>query len=152
MDRTNHHSITALIMRQRAAILVAALCMISGCRVNLTRQEVIGSWECTRGPRLSCIDILDDGTYQQVILVNGARELSSTSVWRWEEIANEGMGISFKGFHTIRNDGSAVEEPPGWWAVIPDRRILIGSPELVVFEDEGIAFTKRKTPCPKGES
>jgi hypothetical protein len=58
------------------------------------------------------------------------------------------MGISFKTFHSLRDDGSAISTPPGWWFVVPERSVFAKTPKLVVFEDEGIAFIKRNSPCP----
>jgi len=121
---------------------------VTACRPSLERSDVLGSWQCTRGPQFSCIDILNDGTYRQLITANGTQELSTTSTWSWEQVAGHGMGISFKTFHSIRDDGSAISTPPGWWFVVPERGMFAKTPKLVVFEDEGIEFTKRSSPCP----
>ena len=133
---------TSLLMVAITAVTATA------CRPALERSDVLGSWEYTRGPRFSSIDVLNDGTYRQLITANGTQELSTTSAWSWEQVAGHGMGISFKTFHSIRDDGSAISTPPGWWFVVPERGMFAKTPKLVVFEDEGIEFTKRSSPCP----
>ncbi len=132
-----------------AVVLFVILSVRSCNRITLVRHEVIGSWECKRGPRISCIDIHDDGTYQQFISVNGVHEFSSSSDWTWDKSPGAEEGISFRKFYSLNRDGSAIRQQPGWWYVIPEGWLIGGTEEMVVFADEGIAFTKRKTPCPK---
>jgi hypothetical protein len=81
--------------------------------------------------------------------VNGVHEFSSSSTWSWERVADDGMGIACTGFHHIDDDGSGIKNPPGWWVVVPERSLIFGAARLVVFEDEGIEFTKRDSPCPR---
>lgn len=151
MDRTSRNPIAPHIPGFCRLLLATAAATFIGCRSAVERTEILGSWECARGPRVSCFDIYDDGTYRQLITVHGTTELSSTSTWVWESLAGEGMGISFRRFYSISHDGSAISTRPGWWAVVPQRSLFSSTPTLIVFDDEGIAFTKRSTPCPAGD-
>lgn len=142
MDRTSRSALNAL----STTVLIVAL---TGCETSLDRSEAIGSWECRRGARVSCIDIRDDNTYSQVITVNGVRELETTSAWDWELKAGDGMAISFNRFHHLADDGSEIKRPPGFWIVVPERTVPFGVPKLEVSDDISIAYTKRTTQCPR---
>jgi hypothetical protein len=148
MDRTSRDPVKPEHLWTYVLMIAITALAITGCQSSVERTDILGSWECSRGPRFSCIDVLNDGTYRQLITANGTQELSTTSTWSWEQVAGHGMGISFKTFHSLRDDGSAISTPPGWWFVVPERGMYAKTPKLVVFEDEGIAFIKRNSPCP----
>lgn len=128
-------------------VFVIVLALAGGCQVAIDKGEVIGPWECTRGERISCVDVQPDGSYAQTITVAGRRELSTSSTWTWELKPDEGMGILFKGFQHLNDRGEAADKPPGLWLVVPERRIPFGAARLVVSDDEGIYYRKRSTPC-----
>jgi hypothetical protein len=140
MDRAGRITISRLF----ACMVVVVL---SGCNVGLEQRDVVGSWECRRGIRISCIDVRDDHTYTQVITVGGVQELSTTSTWGWELKPGDGMAIEFKGFHHIADDGSAIKRPPGYWLVVPERTVPFGKPKLSVSDDVSIEYTKLDAPC-----
>jgi len=106
---------------------VFALCALAvGCRASVGKSEVIGSWECRRGRRASCVDIQSTGSYTQTIAVSGRPELFTTSTWTWELKPDEGMGILFKGFQHLNDRGDASNKPAGFWLVVPERRVPFG--------------------------
>jgi hypothetical protein len=92
MDRASRDPVKP--KRLWTSVLMAAITALTttGCRPSLERADVLGSWECTRGPRFSCVDVLNDGTYRQLITANGTQELSTTSTWGWEEVAGQWHG------------------------------------------------------------
>jgi hypothetical protein len=128
-------------------VFVIAVALACGCQVAIDKGEVIGSWECTRGERISCVDVQPDGSYAQTITVAGRRELSTSSTWTWELKPDEGMGVLFKGFQHLNDRGEASDKPAGLWLVVPERRVPFGAPRLVVSDDEGIYYHKRSNPC-----
>ena len=123
------------------------LVLLSGCRVPLDKQEVVGAWESRRGERVSCVYVKLDGSYTQVITFAGREELSTSSTWTWELKSDEGMGILFKQFQHLNDRGEAADRPAGLWLVVPERRAPFGIPRLVVSDDEGIFYRKRSTAC-----
>lgn len=132
-------------MNRRAFLFVVML--MAGCRTAMDKHEVIGSWECARGSRVSCVDVRPEGSYAQTITAGGRKELSTSSTWTWESKPDEGMGILFRGFQHLNDRGEPSDKPAGLWLVVPERRIPFGAPRLVVSDDEGIYYTKRSTPC-----
>jgi hypothetical protein len=132
-------------MTRRVFLFVVML--MAGCQTVMDKVEVVGSWECARGARVSCVDVRPDGSYTQTITAAGSKELSTSSTWTWELKSDEGMGILFKGFQHLHDRGEAADKPAGLWLVVPERRIPFGAPRLVVSDDEGIYYSKRSTPC-----
>jgi hypothetical protein len=132
-------------MNRGAFLLVVAL--IAGCRTAVDKGDVVGSWECRRGSRVSCVVVQPDGYYRQTISFAGRRELSASSTWTWELKPDEGMGILFKGFQHLNDRGEASDKPAGFWLVVPERRVPFGAPRLVVSDDEDIYYRKRSTAC-----
>jgi hypothetical protein len=130
----------------REAFLIIVTLMV-GCQTAMNKGEGIGSWECARGARVSCVDVQSNGTYTQTITAAGRKELSTSSTWTWESKPDEGMGILFKGFQHLNDRGEASDKPAGLWLVVPERRVPFGTPRLVVSDDEGIYYSKRSTPC-----
>lgn len=131
----------------RISKLIAFLICLSGlvsCRA-VDPKEVIGSWEYARGPRRSCIDVLPDGTYRQVIYNQGALELQNESNWTIDTIGGE-KRVTFEKFRNITDDGQSIKVP-GFWPVAPSRTFFSGELQLRLSYDQDLFYRRLDGPC-----
>jgi hypothetical protein len=123
-------------------ILVLVL-LIEIARYNLAApEEVIGSWEYSRGPRRSCIDVHADGTYKHIIENQGQLELESSAKWTIDNPTQ----VSFEKFQHLSDNGDSIKRPV-FWILMPYRTILLTKAELRLSFDEDLLYQKRKTSC-----
>jgi hypothetical protein len=105
--------------------------------------EVMGSWEYTRGPRRSCIDVFADGTYKNLIWNQGNLELQVTSKWTIED---NGKEVTFEKFRHLSRDGSSIKIAD-YWITRPFRSVIFSKTEIIISYDENLSYKRREAAC-----